>query len=117
MTGEILTDVGEGYRQDDTIRLKASGFDDDVFHFTMLDEKFSVKFHVDEVSAYVEYGSEWATFDDGVASLCNEHTDDPLPHWLFEELNHIEIHGGLRPMDEYETRYQLKENRGIKGRE
>jgi hypothetical protein len=105
---ETLRDDGDYYLSSDNMTCR--------FFFAAKDETMQVGF--DSVSTYIEEGSEWASFyvdelDDAVFSICNEQ-NTYWPHWLFEEFSHIENYSELRPTDEYETRYQLKENRGIK---
>lgn len=110
---EILTTVTETRRSDGEYKVREATHGD--YIFMSEDETLMVTF--DEVSAYIEVGSEWADFyTDGESdvSICNER-EEKFPHWLFEELNHIEQEGELRPIDDYETNHHLKDNRGIKG--
>jgi len=110
-----LETVDEDLRSDGEYYIK-EGLGNGEFLFSRKDE--AIMFTFEDVSAYVEYGSEWADFEgnDLDLTLCNEQ-NEMWPHWIFEEFQHIEIEGELRPMEDYETRYQLKDNRGIKGAE
>lgn len=112
---ETLTVVEEEHRSNGEYFIREDCLTCD-FLFARKDETYMVSFS--EVSAYVERGHEWANFDPNDESACqfhlsNETADEPLPHWLFEEFSHIENHGTLRPVDDYEENYQLKDLRSM----
>jgi hypothetical protein len=107
---EQLTQVTERRRVGETYYIE--GLDDGRYIFATLDESMLVRFKT--VSAYIEWGSEWADFynEDGTCTItiCNEQSNE-WPHWIFEELSHLEGRGNLRPVDDYETIYTPKHNR------
>jgi hypothetical protein len=109
---EVLNDVNEDYRADGEYYLKEKH--NDGFVFATFDESIVISF--EDVSAYIEYGHEWADFNAGNFSLSfsNEQSDN-LPHWVYEEFSHIQQYDTLRPEKDYEKNYSLKENRGVKG--
>jgi hypothetical protein len=76
--------------------------------FARKDEALMIPF--DSVSAYVEEGSEWATFylDEESTSTIGNERNTMFPHWLFEEFHHLETEKELRPTDQYVTKYGMK---------
>lgn len=114
---EYLKQVEEDRRADDEYILIENPVERN-FTFRTQTETFYVHFY--DVSAFIEVDHEWASFKnrdgDQKFHICNEQ-EEMFPKWLFEELSHIEQHGKLRPMDEYDEQYTLSEMRGIKGRE
>jgi hypothetical protein len=118
---EILTTVEETTRGDDEYVLSEKTTVDG-FIFRATDESFILEFV--DASAYIAKNHEWADFYDeeqcidpnSSFTISNEESGS-WPHWVFEELAHIEQEGELRPVDDYEENYQLSEMRGIKGAE
>jgi hypothetical protein len=115
MSKETLVSVSSSGRDDGKYLLMERGMNEG-FLFRTEDESIVVTFT--HVSAYIEEGHEWADFkdedDNSHLTISNEQSGE-WPHWIFEELLHIEVKGELRPVSDYDTRYELKENREIKG--
>jgi hypothetical protein len=111
---ETLTDVSDSRRADENLYVTTAG---EQYYLQKWDETLSINF--DDVSVYMEIGSEWASFmmnGERVAHICNE-KEEEWPHWLFEELHFIEESGDFRPDDGYDVCYQLNEQRAVKARE
>lgn len=103
---EYLTQVDETHRSDGEYFI--SDAMNSNWLFARKDEALMIPF--DEVSAFLEEGSEWATFyfdGESTSSICNER-NTMFPHWLFEEFHYLEANGELRPADQYETEYRIK---------
>lgn len=106
-----LTDVSEDYRADSEVFITEM---DGEFMFSRFDGSLKVVFMA--VKAYVEYGSEYADFQGSEMSiLLSNEESERWPHWIFEEFQHIQREGELRPVDDYETMHRLKDTRSIKG--
>lgn len=107
--------VDEHIRKDGEVFINDNSFDG-TYSLVREDGSFNLGFTT--VSTYVEWEAEWATFYGGEVEMTISNEDSvEWPHWVFEELSHIENHDELRPIEDYEEMYQLRENRGIKAME
>lgn len=109
---EYLEDVTEDRRSDGTYYITSAAMGSN-YIFSDFRESLMIPFN--NVSTYIEWGSEWADFyikGSSTTTICNEDSDQ-WPHWIFEEFSYIETDDELRPIDEYETAYFPSMNRGM----